>query len=231
MQRLIPILALILTACAPASAQPHRPVVVELFTSQGCSSCPPAHAVLNALADEKDVLPLSFSVTYWDNLGWKDTFGDPAYTRRQWDYARGLRHANVYTPQMVIDGFRDTPGQNLKPVKDLIARARTEQTPGPQLTLSADHVGLSVAPAGGASSGVVWLIRYDPRLQNVAVGRGENGGRTLAQRNVVRQLVRLGGWNGKAESLALPKASDLRFKTAILVQQGVGGPILAAVTN
>ncbi|MGN6423023.1 MAG: DUF1223 domain-containing protein [Asticcacaulis sp.] len=231
MQRLIPILTLILSACAPAIAQPQRPVVVELFTSQGCSSCPPAHAVLNALADEKNVLPLSFSVTYWDNLGWKDTFGNPAYTQRQWDYARGLRHANVYTPQMVIDGFRDTPGQNLKPVEALIARARTEQTPGPQLTLNADQVSLSAAPAGGASSGVVWLIRYDPRLQNVAVGRGENGGRTLPQRNVVRQLLKLGDWNGKATSFSLQKASDARFKTAILVQQDIGGPILAAATN
>lgn len=231
MQRLILILALILSACAPAVAQPHRPVVVELFTSQGCSSCPPAHAVLNALADEKNVLPLSFSVTYWDDLGWKDTFGDPAYTQRQWDYARGLRHAKVYTPQMVIDGFRDTPGQSLKPVEALITRARTEQTPGPQLILSADQVSLSVAPAGGTSSGVVWLIRYDPRLQNVAVGRGENSGRTLPQRNVVRQVLKLGDWKGKATSLALPKASDAHFKTAILVQKGIGGPILAAITN
>lgn len=224
-------LALLLNACAPAVAQPHRPVVVELFTSQGCSSCPPAEAVLNTLADNKDVIALSFAVTYWDDLGWKDTFGDPAFTARQRDYERGLHHDGVFTPQMVIDGYRDTTGQGAKIVNDLIARARTEQMPGPGLTLTSARVSLSDAPKGGADSGTVWLVRYDPRTLNVAIGRGENGGRTLPQRNVVRQLVRLGDWNGKAQNFDLPKASNTNLKTAILVQQGIGGPIIAAATD
>lgn len=132
---------------------------------------------------------------------------------------------------MVIDGYRDTTGQGAKIVNDMIARARTEQTPGPGLTLTSARVSLSDAPKGGPGSGTLWLVRYDPRTLNVAIGRGENGGRTLPQGNVVRQLVRLGDWNGKARNFDLPKASDANLKTAILVQQGVGGPIIAAATD
>jgi hypothetical protein len=89
-----------------------QPVVVELFTSQGCSSCPPANAVLARLADRNDILALSFGVTYWDELGWKDTFASPQFTKRQWDYAHALHHASVFTPQMVVQGRMDAVGQS-----------------------------------------------------------------------------------------------------------------------
>ncbi|MDI7774387.1 DUF1223 domain-containing protein [Asticcacaulis sp. EMRT-3] len=217
-----------LTACAPTLAAPARPVVVELFTSQGCSSCPPAHAVLNTLADRPDVLALSFAVTYWDNLGWKDSFGDPAYTARQWAYAKGLHHDNVYTPQMVIDGAHDTTGQSLQQVEPLIRTAAAHQKPGPSVVINGDHV--TIAAMTGAPQAIVWLVRYDPRTQNVAIGRGENSGRTLPQRNVVRQLVRLGDWHGTTADFHLLKASDAHYRTAILVQQGDGGPIITAAT-
>src|SRR5580698_2329765 len=97
-------------ASAAGAADAAHPTVVELFQSQGCSSCPPANANVMALSDRPDVLALSFQVTYWDNLGWKDTFGSPRYTARQWDYARALRHDNVWTPQVVVNGRADVVG-------------------------------------------------------------------------------------------------------------------------
>src|SRR5579864_8039513 len=105
------IVAAVLLTAGAALAAP-SPVVVELYQSQGCSSCPPADANVNALADRPGMLVLSFGVTYWDDLGWKDTFADPAYTQRQWDYAHGLRHAEVATPEVVVDGKRDLVGND-----------------------------------------------------------------------------------------------------------------------
>ncbi|HWA61493.1 MAG TPA: DUF1223 domain-containing protein, partial [Caulobacteraceae bacterium] len=102
--------AALAAAGAASAADAAHPVVVELFQSQGCSSCPPANANLMSIADRPDVLALSFGVTYWDQLGWKDTFASPQFTARQWDYARALRHDNVFTPQVVVNGRRDGVG-------------------------------------------------------------------------------------------------------------------------
>ncbi|HLK26925.1 MAG TPA: DUF1223 domain-containing protein [Caulobacteraceae bacterium] len=212
-----------LAVAGGAIAQP-SPVVVELYQSQGCSSCPPADANVNALADRPGVLVLSFGVTYWDDLGWRDTFADPAYTRRQWDYAHGLHHAEVATPEVVIDGRRDLVGND---PRELAAAIRAAGAPsGATLALGPGRVviGAGRAPAGGAD---VWLVRYDPRTLNVAVKRGENGGKTLPHRNVVRSLVRVGRWTGASVGFAVPKADPV-LKTAILVQAANGGPILAA---
>src|SRR5579871_245122 len=212
-----------LAVAGGAIAQP-SPVVVELYQSQGCSSCPPADANVNALADRPGVLVLSFGVTYWDDLGWKDTFADPAYTRRQWDYAHGLHHAEVATPEVVIDGRRDLVGND---PRELAAAIRAAGAPsGATLALGPGRfvIGAGRAPAGGAD---VWLVRYDPRTLNVAVKRGENGGKTLPHRNVVRSLVRVGRWTGASVGFAVPKADPV-LKTAILVQAANGGPILAA---
>ena len=203
---------------------PVRPVVVELFQSQGCSSCPPANANINAIADRPDLLVLSFGVTYWDSLGWKDTFAKPAFTARQWDYARGLGHSNVATPQVVLNGRRDLVGNN-GPVLDAAIRA-VPPTSGPSLSVTASRatVGAGAAPAKGAE---VWLVRYDPRVQQISIRRGENGGKTLPHRNIVRELVKLGRWTGPAVSYSLPAATDPALRTAVLVQT-TGGPILAA---
>ncbi len=216
-----------LTSGSAAAAPPFT--VVELFTSQGCSSCPPANANVAKLSNRPDILALSFGVTYWDSLGWKDTFASKAYTDRQWDYARGLRHDNVATPQVVINGRRDvvgaTPGE--------IERAAAATAPvagGPALTLSADRVSLAAA-ARPARPAVVWLVRYDPSTVQVPVRRGENTGKTLPHKNVVRELVRLGAFDGRAETLKLPAATNAALKTAILVQAGPGGPILAAARS
>lgn len=218
-------LAFVTGAGALAADRAH-PTVVELFQSQGCSSCPPANANLMAIASRPDVLALSFGVTYWDQLGWKDTFAQGAFTARQWDYARGLRHQGVFTPQVVVNGRRDGVGANPSELTALIA-AGDRGTSGPSLTIARGRIvlGAGPAPAGGAD---VWLVRFDPRIVQVPVKRGENAGRTLPHRNVVRELVRLGRWTGAAQILAAPPARDPALSTAILVQQSGGGPILAA---
>ncbi len=218
--------AVILAAGAAAAADAAHPTVVELFQSQGCSSCPPANANVSAIAGRPDILALSFSVTYWDQLGWKDTFATDAYTARQWAYARGLRHDNVFTPQVVVNGRRDGVGADPAELRDLIA-AGDRGDGGPAVAIKASAVAISAgaAPAKGAD---IWLVRYDPRVIQVAIKRGENGGRTLPHRDIVRQLARLGRWTGAPVSLALPPSSDPALRTAVLVQSPNGGPILAA---
>ena len=219
-----------LTALAGApgarAADAAHPVVVELFQSQGCSSCPPANANLIALSQRPDVLALSFGVTYWDQLGWKDTFASPQYTARQWDYAHALRHDNVFTPQVVVNGRLDGVGAAPGEIEQLMRRA-DRAAPGPVVTIAGGSVSVGAAHASGKPADV-WLVRYDPRVVQVAIRRGENGGRTLPHRNVVRELVRLGGWSGQAMHFNLPSGADPALRTAILVQTAGAGPILAA---
>jgi hypothetical protein len=210
---------------APMAAAQAQPVVVELFQSQGCSSCPPADANLNAIADRPDVLALSFAVTYWDDLGWKDTFASSQFTARQYAYARGLGHPNVATPQIVINGRHDLVGNDRRELDVAIRAAGEPAGAALEIAGGAVQVAAGPAPARGAD---VWLVRYDPRVQWVAIRRGENGGKTLPHRDIVRQVVRLGGWFGTARSFPLPGGGGPGLKTAILVQTADGGPILAA---
>ena len=152
-----------------ARAQPVQPVqVVELFTSQGCSSCPPADAAVAQISARPEILALSFGVTYWDDLGWKDTFAQKTFTDRQWDYARGLHHDNVATPQVVVNGWLDVVGQDVREIDAALRRAQL--TAGPQVALSATAAVVSGAapprPAG------VWLVRYDPNIVQVPIKRG-----------------------------------------------------------
>jgi hypothetical protein len=217
-----------LAAGGAGSARPAdaaHPVVVEVFQSQGCSSCPPTNANVNAIADRPDILALSFSVTYWDQLGWKDTFARPQYTARQWDYARGLHHDNVATPQVVINGRSDLVGNDRAALETAIRSAGAPAGPTLAITPAAVSVSAGPAPSQGAE---VWLVRYDPRVQLVAIRRGENTGKTLPHKNIVRELARLGRWGGKAVSFKLPPPSDPALKTAVLVQASGGGPVLGA---
>jgi hypothetical protein len=207
------------------AADRDHPVVVELFQSQGCSSCPPANANVLALADRPDVLALSFQVTYWDQLGWKDTFASPKFTARQWDYARTLKHSQVWTPQVVVNGRIDTVGTRRGEIEQVIAKA-DRGLGGP--TVSAAAGAITVSGVGKAAPAEVWLVRYDPSVVQVPIRRGENGGKTLPHRNVVHELVRLGDWSGTQQTYALPKSANANLKTAILVQQGRGGAIIAA---
>jgi hypothetical protein len=215
------------SAAAPAlAADARHPAVVELFTSQGCSSCPPADANVQAIAERPEILALAFSVTYWDQLGWKDTFGKPAYTARQWDYARALGHTEVFTPQVVVNGRKDGIGNDAGALAALI-RAADRGAGGPdiQIAPTVAKIGAGPAPARPAD---IWLARYDPRIVQVPIRRGENGGKTLPHKNVVRQWLRLGAWTGKPETLRLPASPDPALRTAILLQAPKGGAILAA---
>ncbi|HEY2709402.1 MAG TPA: DUF1223 domain-containing protein [Caulobacteraceae bacterium] len=222
--RLAGLLSLAILGGCSAQAGP-RPVVVELFQSQGCSSCPPANANLAKVADRPDVIALNFSVTYWDGPGWNDTFAQPKFTARQWDYAHALHHDNVFTPQIVVDGRRDGVGADPGDFGRLITPPAAVAGPTVSLAAGSVTIGAGATPVGGAD---VWLARYDPRVLNVPIRGGENGGRTLPHKDIVREFVRIGGWNGAAETLALPAARESGLATAILVQTAKAGPILAA---
>ena len=202
-----------------------QPTVVELFQSQGCSSCPPANANVNALADRPDVLALSFAVTYWDKLGWKDTFGSPRWTARQWDYAHRAGRSQVATPQVIVNGGTTIVGSNAHELDATIARAGPPRG-GPAVSIEGNQVRVGSGPA--TSPSIVWLVRYDPHVRNVPIRSGENGGRTLPHRNIVRDLVRLGGWSGKAEAFLIPPTHEAGLASAILLQEGTGGRIVAA---
>ncbi|HLZ75084.1 DUF1223 domain-containing protein [Phenylobacterium sp.] len=219
-------------ALAQSAAPTAGPVqVVELYTSQGCSSCPPANAAVAAISARPEILALSFGVTYWDDLGWKDTFAQKKFTDRQWDYAKGLRHDNVATPQVVINGRLDTVGQSVGDI-DMALRRAPLASGGPALSLQGGAVAISGPSPKRAAD--VWLVRYDPNVVQVPVRRGENTGKTLPHKNVVKELTRLGDWSGGAKSFAVPAAAPGLpggLKTAILVQAGPGGPILAAAKS
>src|SRR5271165_6764105 len=187
-----------------------HPTVVELFQSQGCSSCPPAEANVAAVSDRTDVLALAFEVDYWDRLGWKDTFSKAAWTARQYAYAHAMaRTTAVYTPQVVVNG-RGERGAS-----------------GPTVGFAGDAVavGAGAAPVGGAE---VWLARYIPRTVEVAIPRGENAGHTLPYKDVVREMVLICHWHGEATTFALPRGSDPSLAEAAIVQAVGAGPILAA---
>lgn len=237
-----PLIALLAAACGTApqasqtqsaerrdSARPtataDAPVVLELFQSQGCSSCPPANANVNALAQRPEILALSYGVTYWDRLGWKDSFARPEHTARQWDYARAAGRDHVATPQLVINGGRETVVGADRGEVERVAAAAGSPKNGPAISASARTVQIA---AGSGKPATVWLVRYDPGVRQVSIGAGENGGRTLPHRNVVRELVKLGEWTGSAATFALPAAREAGLATAVLVQRGTGGPIIAA---
>jgi hypothetical protein len=211
----------------PASAVEQKPLtVVELFQSQGCSDCPPANANVMALSGRPDLLTLSFGVTYWDYLGWKDTFASPQYTARQWDYAHALHHSEVYTPQVVVNGRADIVGRDRAALEALIARESNAAAPAVHIT-----PGTATVDAGQPGAHQVWLVRFDPNIENVPIARGENGGLTLPHKNVVKQLVKLGDWNGKESTYAIPAASQPGLREAVLVQSGPGGAIVAAARD
>jgi hypothetical protein len=217
-------------AAAPAAvpavstgADAAHPTVVELFESQGCSDCPPANTNVNALAARPDILALNFAVTYWDQLGWKDTFAKPAYTARQWDYSNFAGRGQVATPQVIINGGGTVVGAN----PETLARAIHDNSRGlggPQIVAANGKVTVGK----GAGSATVWIVQYDPRNLVVPIRAGENGGATLAHRNIVRSLASLGAWNGAPATFSVPAPSDSNYRNAVLVQQGKGGKIIAA---
>lgn len=214
------------TLSTPAAAMSRPVTVVELFTSQGCSSVPPANRNLMDLGQTPDLLPLSFSVTYWDDLGWKDTFGSEDFTKRQRDYESRLGHDGPFTPQIVVNGARDTVGNKMDALRAMVDAAKPPAAVSIDIKDRAVEIGRGEVPASGAD---VWLVHYRSGVQTVTVERGENAGTKLPVANVVTDIRHIGRWLGIAMSLSTPPPADGQ-RTAVLVQVP-GGPILSAATN
>ena len=204
-----------------------RPAVVELFTSQGCSSCPPADAYVGELVRRHDVLALTFHVDYWDDLGWRDRFGLPEAVRRQRAYAEALKLASVYTPQIVVDGRRDFVGSDRGAIDRAVAEPRAGVAVG--LSVNGGDVLVDLGAGDQVPASEVVLVAFQ-RSAVTAVGRGENAGRTLAEFNVVRDFRRLGRWDGRPQQWRCPIADLPRDATdvAVLVQPAGLAPIIGA---
>ncbi len=203
LSRFVMSLGLIAGLSPVAAIAAERPVVVELFTSQGCSSCPPANAYLNELSrDRRDVLPLAFHVTYWDRLGWKDPFSLPAATQRQDRYGHRFGDGS-YTPEMVVDGAASMVGSDRGDVGSAIenAKRRNQTAAAVRVTRNGEQVSIQVDSGSGAAK--VLLIGFDHE-HTTAIGRGENSGRTLTEANVVRSIRSVGQWSGTPLRLSEP---------------------------
>ena len=226
MTRLTVWIATVWMALAGAAMAEKQLIVVELFTSQGCSSCPPADAFLHELAKRSDVVALSLHVDYWDYIGWKDVFADPKYTQRQQGYAKAGKRRSVYTPQMIIQGQDHVLGNHSMDVNDLI---KSYQKRAQKVVLQASRKGgqVTITASGGQGAGpmLVQLVRYEPSA-TVDIRRGENAGRKIAYANVVREWKVVGEWDGKKPlSLKVRTTGDL--PVAVIVQHKGFGPIMA----
>ncbi|WP_308916923.1 DUF1223 domain-containing protein [Jannaschia sp. LMIT008] len=222
--RLAALAAATVLSFGPAQADP---VVVELFTSQGCSSCPPADAILHELGGRTDVIPLAFHVDYWDWIGWADTFADPAFTQRQRDYAAAARSTMVYTPQFVVGGVDHVAGAKPMALRDKI-EAHADAGAADVLSVRADGQ-LAMGDLGRPAR--LYLLHVEPRA-DVSILRGENAGHDATYAHVVRDWQDLGAWNGRAGAMELPPARDGLYRV-ILAQgwnaDGTIGPIQGAV--
>jgi len=201
-------------------------VVIELYTSQGCSSCPPADAMLHDLAKRDDVIALALHVDYWDYIGWKDSFAQPAFTARQHDYARADNSATVYTPQMVIGGVDHVIGSRPMQVMDTIQAHSAKGNPvAVSLTRRGENIQISAQP-GGTGEYVVQLVRYTPE-ETVAIRRGENAGRNLRYANIVTSWTVIERWDGSAP-LDLVAQAEGDAPVAVIIQHATNGPIVGA---
>lgn len=232
--RSVLVATLVCVGTASASAEPRA--VVELFTSQGCSSCPPADKLMGELAQDKTLLVLSLPIDYWDYLGWKDTLAKPAHTARQRAYAVRRGDREVYTPQVVINGVAHALGNDRQAIEGAIARSSTMAPLALPVRLAVDgeRVEVAIPGAEGTGPGLVWLCSIAKTVP-VPIARGENGGRTVTYSNVVRRWVKLGKWSGEAQTWTLPKGefTDGVDALAVLVQAGSAdspGAMLGAAT-
>ncbi len=214
-------------ACGGSSLAATRPTVIELYTSEGCSSCPPADQLLETLSHRPDVLALAFHVRYWDSLGWPDRFALALADDRQNRYARRLALPTVFTPQLVVDGERSFVGSDQRSIVPALAAAH--QGPAITLQVTAERLQIRIGDAHGSAGSDVLLLALLPQT-STAIGRGENGGRTLREVNVVRAEIALGSWNGTAQSYVVARSALPADATAlaVLVQQPGQGGILGA---
>lgn len=226
--------ALLFWQGAMAGETKPQPILVELYTSQGCSSCPQADAILGQLKGREDVVALSFNVDYWDYIGWRDTLAKRENTLRQQSYEKVLTSHRVYTPQMVIDGARDVVGNQRKDVLDAIAKSVREATTK-RVSVALAQTGDTVEARIGAMQGVrvsatVWLA-HTLSSRTVNIASGENSGRVITYHNVVRGFSAVGKWSGDAVTLELPARGvpgEATDGVAVWVQTGDPGPVLGA---
>jgi hypothetical protein len=234
---------LLIAACtsfiAPATGAGERPIgVVELFTSQGCSSCPPADGVFSDLVAGGDVVALSYHVDYWDYLGWRDTLGAPENTARQYEYMKAFGTQSVYTPQAVVNGRKHVNGADRQEVSRALLDLRDGQS-GLTVDVKATRRGSGVmieadAATGGPTEAEVVLVYFDPPTP-VEIGHGENSGKMITYWNAVTSVQVAGMWHGKSTSFELPMREVSRKGAggcAVLLQavnpDGLPGPILGA---
>ena len=209
------------------AAKADETVVVELFTSQGCSSCPPADRILGELAEEDHVIALALHVDYWDYLGWKDGFASASHTERQRAYARAKGERTIYTPQMVVGGVDHVVGSRGMKVAKIVQKHAEQKMPVEvRLQRNGGTVSVRATGSGNLPNMVVQLATYSPK-EVVNVRRGENAGRELTYHNVVQKLAPIGNWNGQGTFSASANVSE-GAPVAVLFQAGKGGPILGA---
>lgn len=228
--------ALCLCAVAAIAAPARRPVVVELYTSQGCASCIPADALLARLTKRSDIIPMSLSVNYWDMLGWKDTLASDANTRRQKAYAQAMGRGAIYTPQIIVDGVTDVVGSREPQVGAAIeAHEGDDRADGIAVDLKETRqelqISVGAAPERTAKTpATVWMFHLKSAA-TVAIGGGENQGRTMTYHNVVGDLKAVGQWKGEPLAIDLPRTSLEGLPhdaVAVVVQSGGYGKIVGA---
>lgn len=206
---------------APQASGP-RPVLVEMFVSQSCSSCPPANALLQQLAaTDKGILPLSLNVTYWNNLGWQDTDSSKEATDRQFWYAGLAGNADVYTPEAVVDGTRQLVGSDRAKLTAAIRAARDDPAGNVPMSISGGAM-LNLDVGAGGGTGQIFIMGYDSH-HSTPVRAGENGGTVVSEINVVRSIISLGGWLGVEEKFTLPHPAG---EHVALVLQAKDGAVL-----
>jgi len=211
-----------LTAAVATAAEPRG--VIELFTSQGCSSCPPADKLAGELARDPSLIVLSLPVDYWDYLGWKDTLALPGHTNRQRAYSKARGDREVYTPQVVVNGVKHVLGSDKTAIENAVTQTHNQSgtlSLPVSMSVAGEQISVSVAAGkNGAAKGEVWLCPIT-RSAEVTIGRGENTGSTLTYHNVVRRWVKLGEWTGAARTFTVPKQDVAGADAvAVLVQSG-----------
>jgi hypothetical protein len=205
--------------------------VVELFTSQGCSSCPPADAYLGDLAaldESRGILALSFHVDYWDNLGWKDPYSSADNTRRQRNYAQYMDLRYIYTPQIVVQGTLQGTGSDRQTIAKKIKAARKMSSVDVQLQRNDNTVQVLLADANRPVNADIHMVIYD-KEHTTDIRRGENSGKSITNRNVVRSVKKIGSWTGSETSMSLP-LDDNGDACAVIIQSRATGAILGAAT-
>ncbi|PLX35491.1 MAG: DUF1223 domain-containing protein [Hyphomicrobiales bacterium] len=233
----VPILLFLFAAPASASdPAPGNVSVLELFTSQGCSSCPPADALMGEFSKQPGLVALTYAVDYWDYLGWKDTLAKPAYSRRQRAYAVARADRNVYTPQVIINGITHAVGSRKSQIDSRIASTSKKLRPihvPVQITETGDKLTVTLGKAPDALTdrqATLWLVLYQSSVE-VKITRGENRGRKITYHNVVREMTPAGMWDGAMKTIDLSKSALSQSGYdgfALLLQQKTGGAILGA---